>query len=206
MLLLYLLGMELPIYELRIQEDLADDAEVSFVALVDKPAIQKDFLVFNEQKLAFAIQDDEQHIISGPLMLAEEPIIRNNAKYGQHFIKFSAETIKEIAIKFSKKGYQKNVNLMHDDNMQLDGLVMFESFIVDSKRGIKPMNGFEDVKDGSWFGSFYVENPQAWDLIKQGKVKGFSVEGMFDYVLPTKTPEQQLQELAALLKVPFLSN
>ncbi len=198
--------MELPIYELRIQEDLADDAEVSFVALVDKPAIQKDFLVFNEQKLAFAIQDDEQHIISGPLMLADEPIIRNNAKYGQHFIKFSAETIKEIAIKFSKKGYQKNVNLMHDDNMQLDGLVMFESFIVDSKRGIKPMNGFEDVKDGSWFGSFYVENPQAWDLIKQGKVKGFSVEGMFDYVLPTKTPEQQLQELAALLKVPFLSN
>jgi hypothetical protein len=198
--------MELPIYELRIQEDLADDAEVSFVALVDKPAIQKDFLVFNEQKLAFAIQDDEQHIISGPLMLADEPIIRNNAKYGQHFIKFSAETIKEIAIKFSKKGYQKNVNLMHDDNMQLDGLVMFESFIVDSKRGIKPMNGFEEVKDGSWFGSFYVENPQAWDLIKQGKVKGFSVEGMFDYVLPEKTPEQQLQELAALLKVPFLSN
>ena len=198
--------MELPIYELKIQEDLADDAEVSFVALVDKPAIQKDFLVFNEQKLAFAIQDEEQHIISGPLMLAEEPIIRNNAKYGQHFIKFSAETIKEIAIKFSKKGYQKNVNLMHDDNMQLDGLVMFESFIVDSKRGIKPMNGFEDVKDGSWFGSFYVENPQAWDLIKQGKVKGFSVEGMFDYVLPTKTPEQLLQELAALLKVPFLSN
>lgn len=198
--------MELPIYELRIQEDLADDAEVSFVALVDKPAIQKDFLVFNEQKLAFAIQDEEQHIISGPLMLADEPIIRNNAKYGQHFIKFSAETIKEIAIKFSKKGYQKNVNLMHDDNMQLNGLVMFESFIVDSKRGIKPMNGFEDVKDGSWFGSFYVENPQAWDLIKQGKVKGFSVEGMFDYVLPTKTPEQQLQELAALLKVPFLSN
>jgi len=198
--------MELPIYELKIQEDLSDDAEVSFVALVDKPAIQKDFLVFNEQKLAFAIQDEEQHIISGPLMLADEPIIRNNAKYGQHFIKFSAETIKEIAIKFSKKGYQKNVNLMHDDNMQLDGLVMFESFIVDSKRGIKPMNGFEDVKDGSWFGSFYVENPQAWDLIKQGKVKGFSVEGMFDYVLPTKTPEQQLQELAALLKVPFLSN
>ena len=198
--------MELPIYELKIQEDLADDAEVSFVALVDKPAIQKDFLVFNEQKLAFAIQDEEQHIISGPLMLADEPIIRNNAKYGQHFIKFSAETIKEIAIKFSKKGYQKNVNLMHDENMQLNGLVMFESFIVDSKRGIKPMNGFEDVKDGSWFGSFYVENPQAWDLIKQGKVKGFSVEGMFDYVLPTKTPEQQLQELAALLKVPFLSN
>ena len=124
--------MELPIYELKIQEDLSDDAEVSFVALVDKPAIQKDFLVFNEQRIAFAIQDEDQHIISGPLMLADEPIIRNNAKYGQHFIKFSAETIKEIAIKFSKKGYQKNVNLMHDENMQLDGLVMFESFIVDS--------------------------------------------------------------------------
>ena len=35
--------MELPVYELKIVEDLQDDAEVSFVALVDKPANNERF-------------------------------------------------------------------------------------------------------------------------------------------------------------------
>ena len=247
--------MDLPIYELKIQEDLGDSAEVSYIALVDKPAIQKDFVVFNQdfvqpskgegqdaflprcisyiinegkeseqavaicnsiweqhfaapkEKAAFAIQDEDKHIISGPLMLADEPIYRNNSKFGEHYVIFKPETIKDISIKFAKKGYQQNVNLMHDSNMQLDGLVMFESFIVDRSRGILPMEGFEDAKDGSWFGSFYVENPQAWQLIKDGKVKGFSVEGFFDYALPDNRKktyaEQKLAELADLLKVPY---
>jgi hypothetical protein len=163
---------------------------------------------FKSLNLAFAIQDEDKHIISGPLMLADTPIYRNNSKFGEHYVKFSPETIKDIAIKFSKKGYQQNVNLMHDSNMQLDGLVMFESFIVDKERGIMPMAGFEDAKDGSWFGSFYVENEQAWKLIKEGKVKGFSVEGFFDYALPENRQksyaEQKLAELADLLKVPIL--
>lgn len=344
--------MELPVYELKIVEDLKDDAEVSFVALVDKPAIMKDFHVFAEsfiepskgerkepflercisyvinegkeseqavaicnslweqhfaedsftdypkaasenakialrwaeengwgecgtpvgkaranqlakgeaisketiarmasfarhkensqkelgdgcgrlmwlawggdagvewasRKLAqlnkttmqgFSIQNEEQHIISGPLMLADTPIYRSNSKFGEHYVTFSPETIKDIAIKFSKKGYQKNVNLMHDANMQVEGLVMFESFIVDKARGILPMAGYEDAKDGSWFGSFYVENEQVWNLIKEGKVKGFSVEGYFDYAAPNKEEsyaEKKLKELSELLKVPF---
>ena len=139
-------------------------------------------------------------------MLADKPIYRNNKKFGEHYVTFTAETIKDIAIKFSKKGYQGNVNLMHDQDMRLDGLIMFESFIVDKERGIMPMAGFEDAKDGSWFGSFYVENEQAWKLIKEGKVKGFSVEGFFEYPMEKKTPtyaEQKLAELAELLKVPL---
>lgn len=351
--------MELPIYELRIQEDLQDDAEVSYIALVDKPAIQKDFLAFENQEfinpskgerkdnflprcisyvinegkaseqavaicnsiweehfaedsyndypqsakdaaergiklnekignkcatqvgkvraqqimngenlsketikrtysylsraseyynpddteacgtisyllwggepmlrwceskmnnedfaemngsksMTFAIQSEDKHIISGPLMLADELIYRNNKKFGEHYVRFSAETIKDIAIKFAKKGYQQNVNLMHSSDMKLDGFIMFESFIVDKERGIMPMEGFEDAKDGSWFGSFYVENEQAWDLIKQGKVKGFSVEGFFDYVIPQNKEvsyaERKLAELAEMLKVPI---
>ena len=159
-------------------------------------------------QLLFAIQNEEQHIISGPLMLADTKILRNNSKFGEHYVTFSPETIKDIAIKFSKKGYQKNVNLMHDSNMQVDGLVMFESFIVDKSRGVLPMAGYEDAKDGSWFGSFYVENEQVWKLIKEGKVKGFSVEGYFDYAAPVQEQSyevQKLKELAELLKikVPF---
>ena len=153
---------------------------------------------------AFQIVSEDEHIISGPLMVANMPIYRNNEKFGEHYVTFSAETIKQIAIKFAKKKYQNHVNLMHDPNMTVEDCTMFESFIVDKKRGIMPMQGFEDIADGSWFGSFYVENPEVWQNIKDGFLKGFSVEGMFDYDEPTKTlsaEEQALKKISELLNV-----
>ena len=153
-------------------------------------------------KIGFQVISEDEHIISGPLMLADMPIYRNNEKFGEHYVTFSADTIKQIAIKFAKKKYQNNVNLMHDPTMIVEGCTMFESFIVDKNRGIMPMKGFEDVNDGSWFGSFYVENPEVWDNIKNGALKGFSVEGLFDYEQPVKTltyEEQALKNIFELL-------
>lgn len=147
----------------------------------------------------FAIINEDQHIISGLLMVADELIYRNNEKFGEHYVKFSAETIKQIAIKFSKKKYQSNVNLMHDSNQRVDGVTMFESFIVDRQRGIMPMSEFKDVPDGSWFGSFYVENQDVWQGIKEGKYKGFSVEGLFDYEQPKSAEQNALETIEKLL-------
>jgi hypothetical protein len=147
----------------------------------------------------FAIVNEDEHIISGALMLADELIYRNNEKFGEHYVKFSAETIKQIAIKFAKKKYQNHVNLMHDSNQKVEGVTMFESFIVDKKRGIQPMAEFKDVADGSWFGSFYVENPEVWNAIKSGEYKGFSVEGMFDYEAPISAEQNALKTIEKLL-------
>lgn len=191
--------MDMPIYELKINNEIADDSEVSFVALVDLPAIKKDFIAFSDtQPIKFDIQSEDEHIITGPLMIPEQLIYRKNDKFGEHYVKFSTETIKQIAIKFSKKGYQKNVNLMHDEGLQVDGLTMFESFISNEKRGVKPMAAFADLPDGTWFGSFYVENKDVWNSIKDGKVKGFSVEGLFDYEKPV-AEDMILQQLKQLL-------
>ena len=149
--------------------------------------------------MAFAIQSESEHIITGPLMIPQQLIYRNSEQFGEHYVKFSSDTIKQIAIKFSKKGYQKNVNLMHEADMQVEGVTMFESFISDSKRGIKPMEAFKDLPDGTWFGSFYVENMKVWELVKSGEVKGFSVEGMFDYEEPMSEDQKQLAELREIL-------
>lgn len=172
--------MELPIYQLEISDDLNDGAEVDFVALVDRPAIERNFLKFKEAKTNFAIQSEEKRIVSGALMLADTPIYRNDNN-GEYYVTFTKATIEKIAQKFFKKGYQSNVNLMHDGDKQVDGVTMFESFIVDSERGIQAMKGFEDAPEGSWFGSFKVENEDVWSKIKSGEFKGFSVEGIFNY-------------------------
>lgn len=219
--------MELPVYELKISTDINDNAEVDFVALVDKPAIERNFLSFKDEfidpskhydnnsdvvrqlgnvgnkfEIGFSIQSEDQHIISGPLMIPNKLMYRNNKKFGEHYVKFSKETVKEIAIKYAKNGYQSNVNLMHNDNSIVSGITLFESFITDKERGIAPLKGFEDCEDGTWFGSFYVENKSVWEDVKSGKYKGFSVEGIFNYVPTEDSVEQLLRELSESLNIP----
>jgi hypothetical protein len=151
------------------------------------------------QQFAFSILSEEKRIVSGPLMLADELIYRNNEKMGEHYVKFSADTIKAIAIKWAKKNFNNHVNLMHDPAQKVKGVTMFESWLVDSSRGIMPMKGFEGCGDGSWFGSFYVENEKVWQSIKKGDYKGFSVEGLFDYVEPITAEENALKKIGELL-------
>jgi hypothetical protein len=88
---------------------------------------------------------------------------------------------------------------MHDSNQRVEGVTMFESFIVDRQRGILPMDEFKDVADGSWFGSFYVENDEVWKGIKEGQYKGFSVEGLFDYEQPKSAEQNALETIEKLL-------
>jgi hypothetical protein len=191
--------MQLPVYELYIKED---DSEVDFISLVDAPAIQKDFVAFAD-KQKFEVVSEDRRIISGPLMLADQMIYRSSEKFGEHYVKFSKETIQQIAIRYAKRGYQKNVNVMHDDQLQLEGVVLFESFLTDASRGIAPMKGFEDAPDGSWFGSMYVENDEAWKAVKENKLKGFSVEGFFDYEKPKMTAEMVLHKIISLINLPI---
>ena len=82
------------------------------------------------EKQSFAIQDEEEKIISGPLMLADTPIYRNDQN-GEYYVQFTKDTIKQIAQKFFRKGYHQNVNLMHDSGSIVNGLTMFESWISD---------------------------------------------------------------------------
>lgn len=191
--------MNLPVYALEISTDLNDQSEVDFVALVDNPAIQRNFLAFNDHKeFKFEIQSEEKQIISGPLMLADTPIYRND-KNGEYYVTFSPQTIEQIVQKFFQKGFQNNVNLMHDANQQVQGVTMFESFIVDAKRGIMPMKGFEDAPAGSWFGSFKIENPQVWADVKAGKFSGFSVEGLFNYKKQVDSNQKMWEQICEIL-------
>ena len=174
------MNTELPIYMLDITEDIEDDAQVDFIALVDRPAIQKNWNAFNKTQ-KFEVTNEDRRIISGAIMLADTPIFRSDATYGDYYVAFSADTILKIVQKFFKKGFQSNVNLMHNSSAQFEGVTLFESFISDPSRGIMPMKGFEDAPEGSWFGSMIVDNDEAWAKVKNGEIMGFSVEGLFNY-------------------------
>jgi len=167
---------------------------IDFVALVDKPAIQENFLAFAAQKkYHFKATNSEKRIISGPLMISDLLIFRNDPDHGEHYVYFDAETIKDSVLNFFEKGLMSAVNLMHEDNLQPKDIFMFESFIIDSSKGINTPAGFETMPDGSWFGSYKVNNDKVWnDFIKTGEFKGFSIEGFFVYEEPDMSEEEEL--------------
>jgi len=168
---------DLKVFELVIDEH-DEDSGVNMVAIVDYPAIERDFMAFNKQLSKFKVEDEEQRIVSGPFMLAEKAIFRLDEEIGQHYVVFTADTIKKIRNKFAKNQSSDMVNLMHDT--EVSGVHIVESFLIDSKRGIKTPVGYEEMSEGSWFGSMLIENDEVWKQVKDGTFKGFSVEGIFE--------------------------
>lgn len=180
----------LPVYKCTINTNEDSPLEVQAVALVDEPAIEKNFMAFKAQQPLYFTVNASRQIISGPAMLANTPIYRKDADYGEYLVVFDKPTIQAIVEKFFSKGLMASFNLMHNSKTSVSGACIFESFITDATRGIQPMKGFDDVPDGSWFISAKVNDAGIWAKIKAGQVKGFSVEGLFK-LMPLKMAATQ---------------
>jgi hypothetical protein len=191
------------ILELIIDENQEDESGVDYIALVDSPAIQSNWMAFNEQKkveLKFKIQDEEKRIVSGYFMIADLPIARMDDEGKMFYVVFRKDTIEKIVNKFMRNGFNANINLMHDSNSIANGVYVIESLIIDSERGIKAPEGFEKVPNGSWWGSMRVENDEIWKQVKSGEFKGFSVEGMFGQDKDFELPEKVINKIKEVIK------
>lgn len=167
----------LPIFEATIGDN--PEAGINKISLVDYPAVESDFLSFakKERQMNYAIQNEDKRLVRGVIMRADFPIYRNNEQ-GEYYIVYKADTIREMAEKYLFDGKQNNVNLMHEDDSDVEGVNMVQFFIKDVEHGVNP-EGFEEIEDGSLFAEFHVCNDEVWDQIKAGEYKGFSLEGRF---------------------------
>jgi len=188
---------EVEIFELII-DDTADSG-VDFISLVDHPAIESNWMAFSK-KLNFAIQDEEKRIVSGYFMKADLPIYRVDDTGKEFYVVFRKDTIKDIVFKFMQNGYNANTNLMHDPRQIAEGVFVFESLLIDSERGIKAPDGFEDAPDGSWWGSMKVDNDEVWELVKSGEFRGFSVEGMFKQSKGVTADQEKIERIKDILR------
>lgn len=144
----------------------------------------------------FAIQDEEKRIVTGAAMIADLPIYRRDDVRGEYYVVFDKESIFKIAKKWARGNKYDAVNAHHRTPI-MDGVSLFESYIIDRERGVMPPKGFEEVADGSWFVSYLVDNDDVWARVKEGEFKGFSVEGVFDF--PEDKDEQILEALKEVL-------
>ena len=170
----------LPLFEASIED--GDQMAIGMIriSLVDYPAVESDFVKFakNDRPMMYAVQDEEKRIVRGVVMRAGFPIYRNDPEWGEYYTVYNADTVREMAEKYLFDGRQNDVNLMHEQGTDVEGVNMVQFFIKDSAKGVNP-EGFEEIEDGSLFAEFHVQNDVVWEQIKSGEYKGFSLEGRF---------------------------
>jgi hypothetical protein len=116
---------------------------------------------------------------NGAILIPNQPIYRNQD--GHEFnIVFPKETIKQVQQNFALKGYQNNSTIEHSGE-QIQNVTFVESWIKEDEVHDKSVHYGFNEEVGSWFGLMKINNDEIWnDYVKTGKVKGFSIDGVFD--------------------------
>jgi hypothetical protein len=169
--------MDLPIIELTLEEL---EQGIDATALVENPAIQRNWMAFKEHKsYEFKTHNEDKRILAGALMVADFPMYRNmNGK--EFFVKFSSETIEQLADRMVLNNKLTAFNFEHDSKKELADMHIQQFFIINTELGVNTPIGFEELPNGSLFAFVKVNNEQVWnDYVKTGIVKGFSIEGNF---------------------------
>lgn len=190
---------DIPLYECKINED--ENAFVEAIALVESPAIESDFIAFSQHQkdLTFSLNDEMMELI-GAAMIPDKNIYRKDKAGQEYYVYFSKDTIRKIVQVFSKKGFQTNINLEHNENSPANSFV-FQSYIVDETKGMTSPTGL-NLPDGSWVVGVKVTDSNVWADIKAGKIKGFSVEGLFELFESDliKNSDEYMEQCLALIK------
>tara|TARA_R110001592_G_scaffold1920_6_gene11934 strand:+ start:340 stop:996 length:657 start_codon:yes stop_codon:yes gene_type:complete len=160
-----------------------EDADVGVfaISLVEDPAIEENFMYFSKagKPQKFATLNDEKRIVMGAVMIPDMPILRVDEKGDKYNCFFSKETIRRVEELYMINSKHQSATLGHERSV--NGITTIETWIVDdSKKDKSAIYGF-NYPVGTWVACMKIENEDVWsNYIKEGEVKGFSIEGYFD--------------------------
>jgi hypothetical protein len=145
---------------------------ITAMGLVDMPAIEENWIALS--KIQLAKVDDERRMLYGPALIPDKEILRYDYVY------FEKATVQAIAHQFFKKNLQHTTNLQHE--IPVTGVTVVESWLKEGKNDKSIQLGLPDLPDGTWFIGTKVDEDHVWNDVKEGKVKGYSIEGFFNEV------------------------
>lgn len=155
------------------------------ISLVDKPAIEENFIYFSEQqKISFEANEEKKEVV-GPIMIPNKKIIRFNPDMGYYYVRFTEEVIKDIMYRYSKDGLFNAFGIHHA--YDTNDVVMLEVWMKESDNDKSKDYGY-DLPNGTVFVKAKIESDELFASIKEGDINGFSIEIKAD-IKPTKEEE-----------------
>jgi hypothetical protein len=172
---------------------------VNAVSVVEDPAIESNFITLKEDnKIELAEVSKERRILLGAALIPNKPILRIEDEK-EYYIFFSKETIAKVALMFAKNKYSDQVTEEHEKPVK--GMTIFESWLTEDKEKDKSAFYGLDVPVGTWCISMKADNDDIYNLAKQGKIKGFSIEGYFSDKVEKKELSKEDEEVEILRKI-----
>ena len=166
------------IVELVIEENnemLAIDA----ISLVSAPAIEQDFVFFGKDKhnLTFAKVDEEKRMLVSPALIPNKQIFRYDPNTdSEYYVYFSPDTVRKASELYLK--HNNHHKATHEHNERVSGVLTVESWIKEGDQDKSKLYGY-DLPNGTWFVKMRIDNDDLWQKIKEGELKGLSIEGYF---------------------------
>lgn len=149
------------------------------ISVVEDPAMEGMFIALKNQgqEVKLAKVDAEKRILMG-VALVPDKIIYRNMDGNEFNIRFSKETVEKAAHLFLSNGFQNESSLEH--SLKLNGMSVVESWIIEDEINDKSRKYGFDHPVGSWMVSMKVNDDIIWnEFVKEGRVKGFSIDGLF---------------------------
>ena len=182
--------------ELIIDEE-SERFGVEAISLVEFPAIESDWVFFNQdQFLTLAKLDEEQKTLVGAVLIPNKEIPRyDQEKDEKYIVYFTEDTIKQAQELFMSS--LRNNNATYEHKVPVEGITVVESWIKEDKKNDKSNSyGFSKLPVGTWFVKMKVNNSEIWESVKEGKVRGFSIEGYFTDKLIEASKPKDIIDLA----------
>lgn len=168
------------LYELIVEDENVDG--IFAISLVHDPAIESNGVFFDKQQLMFAEVNREERLFMSPVLIPNKYILRVDAEGIPYHVFFKPETVKRLSQMYLENKYTDKATLEHEK--PIDGVHLVESWIVESAEKDKSKLYGLNVPTGTWMGTFRITNDKIWEeYVKTGKVKGFSIEGLFEHKL-----------------------
>ena len=164
------------IIELIIDEE-NEISGIEAISVVENPAIEEDFIALKEHKdIKLAEVDAEQRILMGPALIPNKKIFRKGEE-DDYYIYFSEDTVRKASELFFIKSKHQNSTFEH--SFELSDMSVVESWLIEDPNKDKAAAYGFDLPKGTWMVSMKVLNDDVWRAVKEGEVKGFSIEGYF---------------------------
>lgn len=177
---------------------------IDAVSVVESPAIEENFIALSKHDIELKEVDTEKKILMGAALVPDKQIYRRNDKNEEYYIFFSKDTIRRASELFLMNSNQNNTTYEH--NQKLKGLTVVESWIIEDPKHDKSVKYGFSLPVGTWMISMKVNNEEVWAKVKDGSVKGFSIEGYFADKLEMSLNNIDMQEKLMIDKIKELIN
>ena len=173
-----------------------EDLGMTCVSFVVEPAICEYFQYYskdgksnitNVKQGEILMTNAEKHEVISPLLIPNQLILRVDENGEKYYIRWSKQTIADVATYYKVNGFTNNFSIMHsffDENSTYEkyedsfikDVYMLKLWVIEDEKNDEATKFGYHLPEGTLMCKLKIHNKKLWKRIKSGELKGLSIE------------------------------